>query len=1252
MNAALFQSFSKVYLGDPKKDLLTQYTSSGEQIISEAQSYLSRMIQTRVVEEFRPALENVRSLLLEKEAVRQRDAWEIEYQQISEPEPIWMRARVRITKRDADQSPAEYLLTLEEIDSVKKEHLEEERKKRERDILVNQAFENSNILKFTLYVKERYGIASQGIEDLHGAPRRLENMPDTFRDYFVRPDYHALHDEMYARCLSGINHASCELVDVQGHWTRVTLEIVETDAEGKPTIILGIVENTDELHAARTEVEIMEEVCQFAVNSHYEDANLIDVQNNSVKCLLKRPVSNAVTFHFSNNQSYDESMEHMIEEHAASEADAQLLATLRLERLVPILQEKKLYSIRCRVRSDEGEVSWKLVECTFFKGYEDRIIMLTTDVQDEENIKEQLRDAAIEAQEANHAKSAFLANMSHEIRTPMNAIVGISEILLGKDLPEDVLMDIGTIQNSGSSLLGIINDILDFSKIETGKFEISEVEYMLPSVLMDISNVISVRLSGRPVFFMMDIDPALPNQMIGDDIRLKQILLNLIGNSVKFTHEGFIELRAEGRFLDDEDYEMTFEVRDSGIGIRKEDFGKLFKTFSQVDTRKNRAVTGSGLGLSISKNLAEMMNGSLSVESEYGKGSIFTVKVIQKVRYYEKIGEVRHKQDVRILICEQNEMILHSLRRTLEKLGLQYEICREADKLRSFTGMTHVLIRRKAFGNVREKLEFMFEQPNIFLVLENDEHPEGHYMRYKQLQLPLIAMQLINALNDEEIVTSIKKKTFDRSQIVPLTFARILLVDDNTTNLQVAQGLMAPYKMKIDVATSGFKAIELVKSIHYDAIFMDHMMPEMDGIEATQYIRSLDGEYYKNVPIIALTANAMSGAKNMFLEAGMNDFVAKPIEMTELNRVLKRFVQANAPAGYMKSIQKQAGKGVPESPFAIPTAGAGFGGQAAPFGMAPGGAAFGGQASLYGMAPGGAAFGAQTSPYGAAPGGAFFGAQASSYGMPGGAEQGGQSLSSGMQPGGQDVFGQLLWQNGGLLSQNLLLLQQIAAARFYAQPSAAEAAEEHQKDETQEESFEELRDYIPGVDMQECIDMYGGSVAIYHDILRTYYFDIRQREPILTQLYEKKDIHTFTIYVHAIKSASRGAGANELGEMAYQLEIAGKNGDWKEIDERFPAFMEALHKMVENVGVYARKYLIVEKKNAQSGLLEDFDASILEKIRRACDEMDYLTAEDLLRELDQKSYRADLEEKLQAMLEACSTFEYESWRKSSGPVSA
>ncbi len=1181
-----------------------------EEEISDAESYYKEIIEKYVPEEQRHLL--FRYLYRNRAEQIFSDISQAETEFLSDHggERRWMRCEIDVTTRTEDGAPDGYCLCVKDIDALMRRHLEDQKKEKERELMEKHAFENSNIMKFTYYVTEGYGIASAGIEDLHGAPRRLEGMPDSFRDQFVDPDFYAFHDEMYRRCMSGINHASSELRDVNGHWTRVTLEIIDTDSDGRPAAILGIVENTDELHRARDEAELMEEVCRFAVENHYEEADLIDLAADTVRSVLRNPGRKGGSLCPGETESYDGRIRSLISERAAGEEDAAALEKLYLGNLPGEIEKNGKLSLRVRLRSEDGEIRWKLLEGIFFGDDHRRIIMLCTDIQGEEDIREQLRSAAADAQEANRAKSAFLANMSHEIRTPMNSIVGISEILLGKPLPEDVLMDISTIQNSGSSLLGIINDILDFSKIETGKLEINETDYMLPSLLMDVSNVISVRISGRPIFFMMDIDPAIPSRLYGDDIRLKQILLNLIGNSAKFTREGYIELRVEGRMTDETHCELVFEIKDSGIGIRREDFGKLFTTFSQVDTKRNREISGSGLGLAISRNLARMMGGDLTVESEYGKGSLFTVRIVQTVKEYVRFGEVKDPGKYRILICEQNEAVIHSLTRTMEKLGLDYAVCRETDRLRSYEGMTHVLIRRKSFLDLREKLEFMFPKENICLILDSGEHAESHFLQYKQLQLPLICMQIINVLNGEEIVTSIKKKSFDRSQIVPLSFARILIVDDNTTNLQVAQGLMAPYRMKIDVAASGFKAIEMVKAVRYDAIFMDHMMPEMDGIETTQYIRKLPGDYYRKVPIIALTANAMSDARAMFLSSGMDDFVAKPIEMAELNRVLKKYVLPKAPEGYREKMAERIGR----------------------------------EHARAGQAPGADA-----------PGRAF-------------------PRNAGAADAGTDgsMMSRLLSQNNLVLRQNLLLLQallgsagpeadtagengperngvlprEIPAEAGAADHGAAEAGAEAEpagEDPAGEGAgggLDELRAPIPGIHMRESVDTYGGSVRIYHNILKTYYYDLLERLPKLDEAVGQGDLEAFTICVHAVRSASLSVGASDVGKMAEELEEAGRRRDGDAVGSLYPEFRENLLRVMEGTGKYVRRYL---EKPADSG--EEAEAAFppdeVEAVRKACRDMDYMAVERLLERLGTRRYTKELEEKLQAMQRLAEGFEYD-----------
>ena len=394
----------------------------------------------------------------------------------------------------------------------------------------------------------------------------------------------------------------------------------------------------------------------------------------------------------------------------------------------------------------------------------------------------QYENARNESIMANEAKSLFLSNMSHEIRTPINAVLGMNEMILRECTDEQILAYAENIRGSGKTLLFLINDILDMSKIESGKMEIIRAEYDPAILIMDLWNVIFLRAQEKDLSIQFSLDETLPNMLYGDDVRIKQVVTNLLTNAVKYTPQGSIKMHVAYERHGEEQISLVISVKDTGIGIKKEDMGKLFESFQRLDEEKNRHIEGTGLGMNITMSLLKMMDGDLKVESEYGKGSTFTVTIPQRIVRDEPTGD------------------FESIKSRQERdRALEYQ---------------------------------SFEAPN----------------------------------------------------------ANILVVDDNAMNLTVFQSLLKRTRMNIVTADSGKKCLELVKKEHYHIIFMDHMMPEMDGIETLHEIRKLSDFPNADTPVIILTANALSGAREGYLSEGFADFLTKPIDGDLLERTVASFL--------------------------------------------------------------------------------------------------------------------------------------------------------------------------------------------------------------------------------------------------------------------------------------------------------------------------------------------------------------------------
>lgn len=497
-------------------------------------------------------------------------------------------------------------------------------------------------------------------------------------------------------------------------------------------------------------------------------------------------------------------------------------------------------------------------------------------------------------------KSDFLANMSHEIRTPMNAVIGMAEMALREDLTPNARSYVSQIMSSGRTLLTIINDILDFSKIESGKMNIAEEGYEMLPLISDIKNMMTTRIGNKDIELLFDIDPDMPARFYGDSVRIRQILINLTNNAIKFTQKGHVKLQIACTDVKEDKGVLKVSVEDTGFGIKKNDMAKLFESFSQVDSKRNRAIEGTGLGLAISKQLLSLMGGTIDVKSVFGEGSTFSITLPQKIADKSPITKLKGK-GMKVVGILSNSHIDKQLQKDFKKINVAYTSYASASECPlqqiSSEKKTFLFVEQDCFSTTLKKQ--IAENKGLKTILMMDYQTSMKYdiPNLMVVKRPLSIIDIISILNGEKIEVSQAQKAIVFDFKAPA--ANILIVDDNPTNLTVSKGLLEPLEMNIDTATSGMEAIDKISLKKYDLIFMDHMMPGMDGVETTRVIRRLHPSY-QDVPIIALTANAVEGTKEQFLAEGMNDFVAKPIEVPVILAALKRWL----PKKLMKKIDK------------------------------------------------------------------------------------------------------------------------------------------------------------------------------------------------------------------------------------------------------------------------------------------------------------------------------------------------------------
>jgi signal transduction histidine kinase/DNA-binding response OmpR family regulator/HPt (histidine-containing phosphotransfer) domain-containing protein len=501
------------------------------------------------------------------------------------------------------------------------------------------------------------------------------------------------------------------------------------------------------------------------------------------------------------------------------------------------------------------------------------------------------RKEAEKANAANVAKNNFLSQMSHEIRTPLNTIMGMGELALYSDTIPKIYEYLKGIKQAGQNLLRLIDDILDFSKIETGSLEIVPAPYYMASLLDDIINIIQIRIGEKPILFTVNIEPNMPARLVGDESRVRQILFNLLSNAVKFTRQGRVELSVSIGTIAEEkaDFPIVITVTDTGIGIKEEDMGSLFKSFTRLDMVINKSIEGSGLGLSITRSICQAMGGSVTASSEYGKGSVFTATVPQGRVDIDRLAVVDNPKVKVVLLYDHHPEYLKSLTEIMRNLGVIVVTADSADDFLERLadgGFSYAFISEPTLEQARAIIKDNSFQTVLVLLLEIGKPSAAENVMV--LSMPAYAVPVANVLNGKGIMQHEMKDT-GAAFVAPA--ARLLVVDDIQPNLVVAEGLLTQYKSRVDLCSSGARALELVKEQHYDLVFMDHMMPEMDGIETVKRIRQREKEEGKGavgrLRITALTANAVSGMKEMFLKEGFDDFLSKPIEPLRLREILK-----------------------------------------------------------------------------------------------------------------------------------------------------------------------------------------------------------------------------------------------------------------------------------------------------------------------------------------------------------------------------
>lgn len=495
-------------------------------------------------------------------------------------------------------------------------------------------------------------------------------------------------------------------------------------------------------------------------------------------------------------------------------------------------------------------------------------------------------------------KDDFLANVSHEIRTPINTICGISEIMLKNDVPAEMREDMLNIQSAGRNLMSVVGDILDYSELQEGDFEIVEENYYVSSTIYDVINMSMAKKSEKKLELIVDCEADMPSVLVGDEQKIRRVIMNIVNNAIEFTSEGCVSIRF-GYRKEEYGVNLIVSVKDSGIGMSKESVENLFKKFSQADMGRTRKKGGVGLGLAIAQTIVNRMGGFITVKSELGKGSEFKIVIPQKVYDAKPIVELPDRNEINAAVYINMEQFRYNeirdeygenIQRLVEQLKVKCHVCRNLQELKRWD-------KREEFNQIFISLLEYQEDPiyfdnlakrkNVHIILDHYDDAKVQNKNLSKIYKPFFVLSILAALKNAMAHNGEKVVEVENHQLYAPE-AHILVIDDNRMNIRVVEGLLRAYGVEVSYALSGQEGINMLSSKAYDLILLDHMMPGMDGVETFHHIRKKPDLYYKEIPIIALTANAIAGAREMFIKEGFNDFVAKPVESSVLQRTLKR----------------------------------------------------------------------------------------------------------------------------------------------------------------------------------------------------------------------------------------------------------------------------------------------------------------------------------------------------------------------------